>query len=95
MQGTLDQSVSTRGAGVLWGRLGLALSRALVTGPLAAQLEILPVPLLGKSYFLILSHALMASRPQLAVQLWNGVEEVRNSAAYTKLLSETSAGAGH
>ncbi|MFC0252509.1 substrate-binding periplasmic protein [Massilia consociata] len=56
----------------------------LLRGPLGARLEIAPVPLIEKPYYLVLSHAFMASRPQLAARLWDAVEEVRTSPAYRK-----------
>jgi polar amino acid transport system substrate-binding protein len=57
----------------------------LMRGPLGAQLEQLPIPIIEKPYFLILSHALVASRPQLAARIWSEVEQARNSPAYRKL----------
>lgn len=65
----------------------------LMNGPLASQLEVLPAPLVEKPYYLVLSHALVASNPQLAEKIWKGVEEERNSPAYRKLLRD--AGGGH
>lgn len=50
--------------------------------PFGAKLEMLPLPLIQKPYYLVLSHALYASRPELAQRLWNAVEQVRNSPAY-------------
>ncbi len=71
------------------GRIGAAAmgggdSIAIMRGPLASQLELLPVPLIEKPYFLLLSHALVASNPKLAEQIWKTIEEVRNSPAYRK-----------
>lgn len=60
----------------------------LMHGPLAAQLEVLPVPLIEKPYFLLLSHALVASNPKLAERIWTTVEQVRNSPSYKKQLRE-------
>lgn len=57
----------------------------LMRGPLAPQLEQLPIPVIEKPYFLILSHALVASRPQLAARIWSALEQARNSPAYKKL----------
>jgi len=57
----------------------------LMQGPLGAQLEQLPIPIIEKPYFLILSHALVAGRPQLATRIWNAIEQARNSAEYKKL----------
>jgi polar amino acid transport system substrate-binding protein len=60
-------------------------AQSLMHGPLAPQLEQLPIPIIEKPYFLILSHAMVASRPQLAERIWRAVEEARNSAAYKKI----------
>lgn len=73
--------------------LGASDALRLMNGPLASQLEVLPVPLVEKPYFLMLSHALVASNPQLAQRLWQAVEEVRTSPAYRKL--EHDADGGH
>ncbi len=67
---------------------------SLMHGPLAPQLEALPQPLIEKPYYLVLSHALVASNPQLAARIWKGVEEARNSPAYRKLLRDAE-GAHH
>ncbi len=56
----------------------------LMRGPYGKRLEMLPVPLIEKAYFLVLSSALVASRPQLAARLWESVEDVRNSPGYRK-----------
>jgi polar amino acid transport system substrate-binding protein len=66
----------------------------LMHGPLASQLEVLPVPLIEKAYFLLLSHALVAANPKLAQRIWKTVEEVRTSPSYRKLEREAIAG-GH
>jgi polar amino acid transport system substrate-binding protein len=67
-------------------------TRRLIRGPLADQLEVLPLPLLEKPYFLVLSHALVASRPQLANRLWDAVEQVRDSSAYRRRVHEVTLG---
>lgn len=72
------------------GRLGAAAlggsdAGSLMRGPLAPQLEQLPIPIIEKPYFLILSHAMVASRPQLSTRIWRAIEEARNSAAYRKI----------
>lgn len=67
---------------------------SLMNGPLASQLEVLPLPLVEKPYFLILSHALVAANPQLAERIWKAVEEARNSPAYRKLARDAE-GARH
>jgi polar amino acid transport system substrate-binding protein len=54
-------------------------------GPLAMQLEVLPVKLIEKPYFLMLSRKLASSNPALAQRLWKTIEEVRTSPAYQKL----------
>ncbi len=55
-----------------------------MNGPLAPYLEVLPVRLIEKPYFLILSRKLAAGNPALAQRLWKSVEEVRTSPAYQK-----------
>ncbi|MRX11166.1 transporter substrate-binding domain-containing protein [Pseudoduganella sp. FT25W] len=65
--------------------LGGSDAAGLMRGPLGAQLEQLPIPIIEKPYFLILSHALVASKPQLAARIWSEVEQARNSPAYRKL----------
>jgi polar amino acid transport system substrate-binding protein len=75
---------------LLAGRLAAAAmggsdAAGIMRGPLGGQLEQLPVPLIEKPYFLILSHAMVASRPELSQRIWRAVEEARNSAAYRKL----------
>ncbi|MDT8991525.1 transporter substrate-binding domain-containing protein [Curvibacter sp. APW13] len=50
----------------------------------AGQLELLPIPLVEKHYFLMLSHALLESRPALASALWKGIETARKSQVYQR-----------
>ncbi|QOY96127.1 transporter substrate-binding domain-containing protein [Massilia sp. UMI-21] len=64
--------------------LGGGDAARLMRGPYGKRLELLPVPLVEKPYFLVLSSALVASRPQLAARLWEAVEQVRTSPAYRK-----------
>jgi polar amino acid transport system substrate-binding protein len=64
----------------------------LIRGPVADRLEVLPVPLVEKPYFLVLSHALVRDRPQLAGRLWDAVEQVRESRDYKKREREAIAG---
>nr|WP_315254790.1 transporter substrate-binding domain-containing protein [uncultured Duganella sp.] len=65
--------------------MGGSDAAGIMRGPLGAQLEQLPLPIIEKPYFLILSHALVASRPQLAARVWSEMEKARTSAAYKKL----------
>ncbi|WP_294769703.1 transporter substrate-binding domain-containing protein [uncultured Rhodoferax sp.] len=51
---------------------------------IANQLEELPLPLTEKSYYLMLSHQLLATQPELAQRIWKTMETVRNSPAYKK-----------
>ncbi|CAN7441448.1 transporter substrate-binding domain-containing protein [Pseudoduganella sp. LjRoot289] len=72
------------------GRLGAAAmggsdASAIMHGPMAAQLDMLPLPLVEKPYFLVLSHAMAQRRPELVQRIWNAMEQARNSAAYKKL----------
>lgn len=64
---------------------------ALMQGPLAPKLEVVATPLIEKAYYLMLSHALVKSRPQLAERIWKQVEEVRNSKEYGKLVQAAGA----
>ncbi|HEU4775368.1 MAG TPA: transporter substrate-binding domain-containing protein [Telluria sp.] len=64
---------------------------ALMTGPLGTQLEMIPIPLLEKPYFLMLSNRLVKSDPDLAERIWKAVEEVRNGREYGKLVQEAGA----
>jgi len=64
--------------------LGGGDTARLMRGPFGAQLEVLPLPLIEKPYYLVLSHALAAAKPQLALRLWDAVEQVRTSPAYRK-----------
>lgn len=49
---------------------------------LAAQIDLLSLPLVEKPYYLILSHHIIASNPALADRLWKAIELERNSPAY-------------
>lgn len=51
---------------------------------LAQQLEVLPALLAKKAYFLMLSHQLLETRPELARRLWQAIEKERKTAAYLK-----------
>ncbi|ELX13702.1 putative amino acid ABC transporter periplasmic protein [Janthinobacterium sp. HH01] len=73
--------------------IGGSDAHGLMRGPLGPQLEELPIPIIEKPYFLILSHGMLASRPQLAERIWRAIEEARNSAAYKKL--EAAEGVRH
>jgi len=61
----------------------------LMHGPLGAQLDLLNTPLVEKSYYLMLSNALVKSRPALADRVWKGIEEVRNGKEYGRLIEAT------
>ncbi|MRV73999.1 transporter substrate-binding domain-containing protein [Duganella sp. FT92W] len=72
------------------GRLGAAAlggsdANNVMHSAVGAQLEMLPVPLIEKPYFLILSHGMVARRPELAQRIWAAMEQARNSPAYKKL----------
>jgi polar amino acid transport system substrate-binding protein len=60
---------------------------ALLQGPLGPYLEMTPTPLLEKPYFLMLSHAMLKSRPEVAERIWKGIEEVRNGKDYIRLVN--------
>jgi polar amino acid transport system substrate-binding protein len=50
----------------------------------AKDIEVLPVALIEKPYYLLLSHAFVAQHPDLAERIWKTIEEVRTSPAYRK-----------
>jgi len=75
--------------------LGGGDSKRLMRGPLGAQLEVLPAPLVEKPYYLVLSHAFVANRPQLAARLWDAIEQVRTSPAYRKREQALAGGGAH
>lgn len=51
-------------------------------------LEVLPVPLVDKPYFLVFSQAFVTSHPQLAERIWDSIAEVRDSEAYQRSLAQ-------
>lgn len=63
----------------------------LMTGPLGMQLEMVPIPLVEKPYFLMLSRRLVDADPELATRIWKAVEEVRNGRDYGKLVQSAGA----
>ena len=89
-------SLHTVGRKVLTGRVAAAAvmdsdAAELMRGPLAAKLEVVDVPLTEKPYYLMLSHALVKSRPELAEQIWKSIEDVRDSKEYRKLVKAAGA----
>ncbi len=52
---------------------------------LAVQLEEAPLPLVQKPYFLMFSYDFLNNRHDLALKIWNTIEDVRKSAEYQKL----------
>jgi polar amino acid transport system substrate-binding protein len=78
-------------AKLIAGRLGGAAiggsdakSFAKLAPVLAAQIEILPIPLVEKPYYLLLSHQLVAARPDSAQRLWSAIEKERMTVHYQK-----------
>jgi polar amino acid transport system substrate-binding protein len=67
----------------------------LMKSPLSAQLEVLPMPLVEKPYYLVLSRALATANPQMAGRIWKTIEQVRSSPAYQKRLREDFEGGHH
>lgn len=49
---------------------------------LKEQLEILPKPFAEKPYYLLLSHQLVQSRPELAARIWAAIASIRATSAY-------------
>lgn len=64
---------------------------ALMQGPLAPNLEVVATPLVEKAYYLMLSHALVQAKPELAERIWKNIEEIRNSKQYGKLVQAAGA----
>ena len=52
--------------------------------PFADQLEVRPVPLIEKPYYLVLSHDFARRDAALARRIWQTIEEVRNTPAYQR-----------
>ena len=50
----------------------------------AQEIEVVPVPLIEKPYYLMLSHAFVARHPDLAERIWKTIGEVRTSAFYRR-----------
>lgn len=91
-----SDSLTNVGRKVLAGRVaGAAMmdsdTALLMRGPLAGKLEVVDLPLTEKPYYLILSHALVKSRPALAEQIWKSIEDVRDSKEYGKLVKAAGA----
>ncbi|MBL8470953.1 MAG: transporter substrate-binding domain-containing protein [Rhodocyclaceae bacterium] len=64
----------------------------LDTNPaLAAEIQILPQPLVEKPYFLVFSHEFARSQADLAGRIWQAIATVRNSAEYQKLERDAQA----
>ncbi|WP_020654264.1 substrate-binding periplasmic protein [Massilia niastensis] len=72
--------------------LGGGDAARMMRGPLGAFLEVAPLPLVEKDYYLVLSHAFVASQPQLAARLWDTIAQVRTSPAYRKREQAAAAG---
>lgn len=64
---------------LLQGEMGSLLAE---DAGLREKLEILPRPFVEKPYYLLLSHQLVKTRPELAEQIWSGITQMRSSAAY-------------
>lgn len=84
---------------LLAGRVGAAAmggsdAAAVMRGPMGAQLEVLPLPLIEKPYFLVLSHSMAQRRPELAQRIWSAMAQVRSSPAYKKLERAAFEGGG-
>jgi polar amino acid transport system substrate-binding protein len=64
--------------------LGGGGAARLMHTPYANEIDVLPVALVEKPYYLILSHAFVAQHPDLAARIWNTVEVVRTGPAYRR-----------
>jgi len=66
--------------------LGGSDAMVLMSSPeFAERLEVLPVPLVEKPYFLMLSHKLMREQGELGMRFWAAMEQVRNGEPYRRL----------
>lgn len=84
-----NDSLNVIGHRVLTGNVaGAALydsdAAILMKTKVGSQLEMLPVPLIEKPYFLMFSHALLKQQPQLAERIWKEIEDARNHPDYIK-----------
>jgi polar amino acid transport system substrate-binding protein len=91
-----NDSAYNMGRKVLAGRVaGAAMMDSDVTllmrAPIANRLEVVNTPLTEKPYYLMLSNALVKTRPELAEQIWRSIEEVRDSKEYGKLIKAAGA----
>jgi polar amino acid transport system substrate-binding protein len=76
--------------------LGGATAKRLMRIPaIASQIEVRPVLLLEKPYYLLLSQKFVAENPELAERIWKNVELVRTSPAYRKREQELTGGGQH
>jgi polar amino acid transport system substrate-binding protein len=76
-----DKLIAGRLAGAA---LGGRTTAKLMHSPIASKLEVLPLPLIEKAYYLVFSNTFYRANPQLAARLWSAVEQARNSPAYRK-----------
>jgi polar amino acid transport system substrate-binding protein len=86
-----SQGLSELISKLISGRLGGAAiggsdakSFAKLSPALAAQIEILPIPLVEKPYYLLLSHQLVSERSDMAQRLWSAIEKERLTSQYQK-----------
>lgn len=74
---------------LLAGRVAIAAlgggdAARMKSGPMAARVEVLPLPLVQQPYYLALSRARVRRDPQLAGRIWDAIEQVRNTAPFRK-----------
>lgn len=60
-------------------------------GSRLGNLEVLPTPLVTKSYFLVFSRQFVAAHPQVAENIWTAIAEHRESPEYQQRLQSLSA----
>lgn len=76
--------------------LGGATAKRLMRNPaIAGKIEVRPVPLVEKPYYLLLSRQFVATDPALAERIWKNIEAVRNSPAYRRREQELTGGGSH
>jgi polar amino acid transport system substrate-binding protein len=68
------------------------LGDSAVPGAFSGAIEVMPVPLVQKPYFLMLSHQFVQDAPVVSARLWQDIAVVRRSPEYQKLVRDGLAG---
>lgn len=68
------------------------LGDSATPGAFSGAIEVMPVPLVQKAYFLMLSHQFVQDAPAVATRFWQDIALVRRSPEYQKLVRDAVAG---